>query len=119
MLYPIRAYVVFEDKDHWYLRWLPEGFRHVAVVLEFEDYTFLAVNHSWGHTEVGLTQVGYNELLRTGYAVVRCKKPTNSRIIRAPNFTCVQMCKALLGIDKWWVQTPYQLYKEVRRERFS
>jgi len=29
--------------------------------------------------------------------------------------TCVGICKDFLGIDKWWIVTPKQLYEEVKQ----
>lgn len=111
--FPKKAFVIFEDKPYWYLRLLRKQFRHVSIILVFDDASMVAVNHSWGHTEIAAIHTDWEELVHSGKWIVKRIPITNSRITRSPVFTCTQMVKSLIGIDKWWILTPYQLFKEL------
>ena len=52
-----------------------------------------------------------------GYAVIEAALPPSGTVNFAPFMpaTCVAMCKRLLAVRAWWVQTPSQLYRHLRR----
>ncbi|MGE4013899.1 MAG: hypothetical protein AB7G15_17370, partial [Alphaproteobacteria bacterium] len=52
-----------------------------------------------------------------GYAVIEAPLPRLGGRNLTPFMpaTCVAMCKRFLGVRAWWVQTPSQLYRHLRR----
>lgn len=111
-----KHYLVFTDSKLKGLKWLKEGFRHCAVV-----------RNEYGRLWT-VIQDGYNRMSVTTYLVEDYPDPLmlfegKSTIIPVEIqtkdryrgtlclFNCVEVCKAVLGIRKTFIFTPYQLYR--------
>ena len=114
------ALVVFRDQTEiaW-LRWLKRGFRHCAVVVRIggEWVMIDSLSHS-----ICVGKFGAEPMSRLAWcyrkaghivietAVGECKV----RVAPPLPFTCVEAVKRVLGIQSWFVLTPYQLYRHLR-----
>lgn len=114
------ALVVFRDQTEiaW-LRWLKRGFRHCAVVVRIggEWVMIDSLSHS-----ICVGKFGAEPMSRLAWcyrkaghivietAVGECK----ARVAPPLPFTCVEAVKRVLGIQSWFVLTPYQLYRHLR-----
>ena len=113
-------YVVFTGSavKHWIIRLLQPGFKHCQMVRE-DDGLWLIVNKTDSDLH-GITELVYE------YPTIRQLCPDAVILPVTTNIdtrniqcslglsSCVDVCKSLLGINKFWIWTPYQLYKYVR-----
>lgn len=116
---PQKAWVVFSGQtDLAWLRLLKPGFRHCFVLLNdgrrwltfdpLSNYTDICVHHD--------LPAGYNLpqwLEGQGFTVVQSvitqeKKPAPFMI-----FTCVEAVKRVLGLHRFFIFTPWQLYRHL------
>lgn len=99
----------------WLNRFLADGFAHCKVVIHKPGY-FMWVDPRISYTEIEVYANVYKinkAPSDTHIAVRRLVDPLKHRgVFRL--FTCVEQVKAMLGISKWWIVTPKQLYKELR-----
>lgn len=111
-----KYYIVFCDSKLKGLQWLRKGYQHCAIVRQ--EY-----NSLWT-----VIQDGYNRMDVSTYLIEDYPDPlmlfdTNSTIIPVEIqtkdryrgtlclFNCVEVCKAVLGIRRSFIITPYQLYR--------
>lgn len=109
-------YIVFSDSKLKGLKWLRTGFQHCAVV-----------RNEYGRLWT-VIQDGYNRMSVSTHLIEEYPDPLmlfdgNSTIIPVEIedkdryrgtlclFNCVEVCKAVLGIRKTFIFTPYQLYR--------
>lgn len=107
-------------------RYLKDGFQHVSV-LYFNGYHWMEIQGTWSSLDFnsvssidGFVFSPYENLARVykakGYTVQKVNKNYTDKL-RVPSllapFTCVEIAKAVLGISKFSVFTPYQLYKYI------
>lgn len=119
--YIFKGYVVFEhDNSLWWLRFLQPGFRHCYVLLQIskEPVQWLEINPSSNQLYIFL----HSNAMNFNY-IYHLQHKKNITIIpvefsQAPlkcapfaPFTCVEFAKRILGIHKFFLMTPYQLYK--------
>lgn len=116
----MKAYVVYRDSPSC-LRWLlKRGFGHCAVVLDQGDDTVIVVEARHMGVSVDVHKVPrtwtHTDLLKDFLVVdVIDRMPLDRQ--HTPNvFTCVELTKRILGINKWWILTPYQLHKHIIKE---
>ncbi len=110
------AIVVFGDQvGLFWLRILRPGFRHCFVLLELEDgWVMLDPLAHWMHVAI-LPPVPSDELAAwyrdRGYhvAISRHDQPSKQSVRWAP-FTCVEIVKRALGIRRFGIWTPHQLW---------
>lgn len=117
------ALVAFTDRtDIAGLRLLRRGFRHCAVWVRAGDLWIgheSLSNQTYTGFIAGVDEGQLRGALRAaGYRVVR------TRIAAAPRrlapvlpVTCVEAVKRLLGLQRWGILTPWQLYRHLIRER--
>ena len=119
----INYYVIFEHNEAWWTRFFRPGYRHVSVVVKLKEGVFIHVNpykRSLDYTVLTLEDV--NKLFDYEYCsdIVVCtlehKLDTYSINYKPSVFSCVELVKRTIGIKKWWVFTPYQLYKYITKE---
>ena len=114
--HPLEGYLVYSRGGHWWSRlFAPLG--HVSIVVR-KGSQYVWIEFSTGLTDVEVFPVGAD-----WRSVVDCVKVQKFRVwrkatgYRVPHllqpFTCVEQCKAYLGIRKWWVLTPNQLYRYI------
>ncbi len=120
-----RFFVVFKPgAPHWWDWFLKPGFTHVYVLIW--DYgLWLYVDPALHHTRVVILEQlddrppGF--WLVDEEATVLEVQPEVGRPgdLRAPwvlgPLTCVESVKAVLGIRRFWLFTPWQLFKHLRR----
>lgn len=116
-------FIVFRKTGlkHWIFRWLDSELQHCYAVTRSEGGLLWIIadgKNSYMQIRTESTDV---------YPTVRDMEP-NGVILRVnaiidPNkfrwspclFTCVDVCKSILGIKDFWCWTPYQLYKRLSR----
>ena len=107
-------YVIFEDDSgHWYSNWLKKGIRHCYVVVPSID---CCIVHSRTTANFDLfNEIDINGIIGPNAIVMGYKQKPSARSLFMLN-TCVGHTKQLLGINKPFIWTPYQLYKYLRNE---
>lgn len=99
--------------------WLKDGFRHCGVLIKGVFGTCCYVETTWGGffihslchmpSEEEVLQKYMEKGVWSAY-VVMPRTPYKPRF-NITILTCVTLVKQVLGIRKWWIQTPYQLYR--------
>lgn len=126
--YHVHWYVVYmdEENDVWWNRLLKPRFRHVQLwrPIQFgpalQDRFWLVVDPGMEHVD---TKVDHDPTAPwdrvQGFTVQSVHTLVRAKRIREYCFvgpiTCVEMAKAHLGIQSWWLRTPWQLYKHIRK----
>ena len=110
----------------WWARWLKQGFRHCELMRphyygpELKDVLWLVLRP---HLELLENHIEFDPtppwIKYPGVTIVKVQlimKPWKVRqwFFVGP-FSCVEICKAALGINKFWMRTPRQLYKYLIR----
>lgn len=120
--YPTEWWLIYgnTDRPHWWNRYLAQGFQHVSALRrdgrvwlqfspwgEFLDITVLRNDlTAWQiHPEAWHVQ---------RVVTMREEGELRSKFHLGP-ITCVEMCKALLGIRSTFVRTPRQLFNYCKR----
>ena len=122
-------YIVFgySQEQYWWSRILKDGFDHCWAI-RWDGTSWLVYHPALGTADVyTLDKHGYNEqtdlpeiVQFTEYVAILYVKINRDRgrvripWIFAPS-TCVEAIKYLLGIRSFWTNTPYQLYKYLRK----
>lgn len=114
----IDATVHFFDSSgqiEWYWRLFKKGFWHVAVTLTDVNGREVTVDPRMTFIDVVREEIAGFRLGSTNLRIKR-RIPLSDPpwAILAPG-TCVTIVKACLGIRAWWVLTPYQLYKYLKK----
>lgn len=112
---PKTAYIAFSgDTEIRFLRCLKKGYRHCFIVLEFDHYwcsidplaTYCDVQifdkQSFPDMPLWLRYQGH-DIVRTSLQ----RKALRPRLF--DHWSCVSLIKRVLGIQKWWLFTPWQL----------
>lgn len=116
------AYVIFQDSPAWYVWPFKKNFRHVSVVVK-EEYAkhFVHINFRAVKTEV--TIPSHEEMDRVwqrsrrllsgdpSIKVIRVELEEEQGFNLPLPFNCVETVKRIIGVRKWWVVTPHQLYR--------
>ncbi len=116
----MRALVVFSGRtDLRWLRLLKPGFRHCFVAIH-DGRHWLTLDPLASRTELRVEPVPPDADLAAWYrglgltvvetAIARPVRPA----AWAP-FTCVEAVKRAIGLQAWWVVTPWQLYRRLAR----
>lgn len=115
-------YLVFSDSELRWLQWLKKGFQHVALVR-------LEYGKIWNVIQDGQTHLSIKPYLVEDHPCLESIFGADCTIIAVDPeiqeryrghicwFNCVEVCKAVLGIRKFWVFTPYQLYRYADEQR--
>lgn len=120
-----RALVVFSNNVRaGYLRLLKRGFRHCFVMLPQNERgtVWLSCDPLSNHMEIGAHEIadGFDltDWLR-GQGCTVIDAPVNHSHKRAAPImllTCVEVVKRVLGIHKFGIFTPWQLYKFIKKQ---
>ncbi len=116
-------YVVFEhgDMSYWWAKYLHAGFRH-CWALRWDGFNWIAFDPKLGHTDIEvLPYYNHNDIENISKdtncsVIIHAKVWRDSKRIRTPYptaVTCVEQIKALLGVRKWFLFTPYQLFNHL------
>lgn len=122
----------YEDKDHHNThRFFKKGFKHCGV-MSYDPYTkvWLLIEYIFGNLLVEtLTEQKVDAIFR----MIQMKKghilkvPVQYKLTRFPTLmgswikehSCVSYVQRLLGLDKFWIFTPHQLFCELKKRGFS
>lgn len=122
MSYQRTYIVVFKpaDKDAWWIRFLDKCFVHCFLATYIDDKNCLIIDPAEGDTKIYVlnkpVESMISEYLLKGYKIADYTVKDTAMVMPRLNFkTCVEVCKDFLGINKWWILTPKQLYREVSR----
>jgi hypothetical protein len=114
------------ENDYWWNRWLKPGFEHVAAWREYRygprpyDVMWLKVD---AFAALTLAEIVFEPeppwVKDQSMTVVHTRVARYAHKVRETftigPFTCVEHVKALLGIRRFWLRTPWQLYKHIRK----
>jgi hypothetical protein len=129
-----RTFIVFSNTNspRWYNRFLREGFQH-CWVLYYDGYNWFKVEHNYLGLQmemiVELNGWVFNQCQNISryyanlpfYTVeevdrdslqLACKNYRRSKFLMVPS-TCVELVKDWCAIRRYWLHTPYQLYKHI------
>lgn len=119
-------FLVFEHgtERHWWTRFLRDGFHHVYA-LRWDGFNWIRFDPGLGFTDVEIlphpTPDVAGIVSTDCCAILRVTKWRERARYRVPwvltPWTCVEQCKALLGIRAPHVLTPYQLFRHLRRSQ--
>ncbi len=121
-------YVVFHCREphfFWH-KWLKQGFRHVELWRSYKfgkslaDVVWLRVTPAFEvlHADIVLDPTPPWVAIpgSTTQKVRTILKPWKVRQwFHFGPFSCTELVKFGIGINKFWVRTPYQLYKYIKR----
>jgi hypothetical protein len=110
------VYFTYTDRPYWWTRFLKKGFSHVFVLIpQHEGYLFIEstlssidVKYLTEHSKLP------KSLDKSSVVVKYCTEidyNLTSSWLRP--CTCVEVVKRIIGLDKWWIFTPYQLYRYI------
>jgi hypothetical protein len=115
--------IVFKpaDKQSWWVHWIDKNFSHCFLATYTDDKHSVVIEPSEGGIALNIVKKPIEELA-AGYKK-KCwvvadytAKECNMIQPRLKFFrNCVGICKDFLGINKWWIITPKQLYGEVKK----
>ena len=115
-----KYWVIFEPSKNprWWSKFLDPYFGHVSIARVSNGGHFWIVLESCGgnvltniYSLCDIRKLYRDAVILTRWSTV-LEKPTN----RVFHLNCVEMAKLVLGIRKWNVITPYQLYKYIKEE---
>lgn len=113
-------YIILFSNDNfvWYSFFLKKGYKHCLIIVRRRGgWRFLNPLRS-GLIRADIEDVSPMDLIKIyssmGYRVISGPKLVSNKNRRA-NKNCVTACKKIIGIDGFFIQTPYQLYKKLDR----
>jgi len=121
--YNRKAWVVFTAKnDIWFLRFLKTGYKHCFILLQDGEH-LISFDPLATHAEISIISNFSNEdalmswLINQGHMVVSAKFfDATNKISPIAILNCVESIKRVLGIQKRFISTPYQLYKFLKKQ---
>ena len=115
-----KALVAFSgETDIPYLKILKPGFRHCFIILRTPD-RWISIDPLAHMTRIDLHDIpqGHNVpalLKEHGLTVVETYLRDAALVPSPPMFcTCVEVVKRILGIQRWDIWTPWQLYRHLQ-----
>ena len=122
---PVRAIAVFSGQtDFWWQRLMRPGFRHCGVLIEAGGH-WIVLEPLAACLELRILPAASPDTLvrmlrrRHLLAIETTVRPITGAVLFPGPFTCVETVKRALGIRSIWVQTPWQLYKNIQSRRKS
>ncbi len=113
----LSAYVVFVDYTNlWWLKFLKRGFRHCYIILDFEKFLIEVNSYSNKMVIKAIDNKNYLTTLQVFHKAKVIKTSVNltpERICPISCFTCVEAVKRILGIQNFFIITPYSLYRKL------
>lgn len=113
---PQKAWVVFSGQtDMWWLKCLKPGYRHCYVLINDGEH-WLSVDPLSCHTEIIVHHIAPDfdlpDWLRArNFKVVPATMTPQTSPAPWMVYSCVEAVKRILGLHKFWIITPWQLYK--------
>ena len=127
--YKVREwYVVYHPRTPYYRLsgLMKQGFRHVELVRpvpygpRHTDVMWLQLLPTFENLDVDLCMDPRPPWVRCPQSTVQkvtamCKTPSVREWFHVGPVSCVEIAKFALGINSFWVNTPWQLYKYINR----
>jgi len=118
----MKAYITYRDSPSFWGLFLKKDFRHCSLVLDYESYiVFVESRHRGVSIDIQDTPTEWKK--QNHISKLRSLFPTVDVFEVQPEgehvhsiFSCVELTKRMLGINKWWIITPYQLHKYIQKE---
>lgn len=115
--YTRKYYVVFSDSDRkkWWTSFLKKGFRHVHVLRESDcgEHWILA-NAVGGNIFLDIFPlICLQDIYRNSTIVEYWSQMHQEPFFKIAQLNCVELVKMVLGIRKFRIFTPYQLFKHI------
>jgi hypothetical protein len=110
-----KVWVVFKNGEYA-PKWTRRGFGHVCI-LSKDEYQYYMLDPAWTRFDVHILPVRaedkFEYTLGDQYTVVEYNRSDNYHFSYCSFtlMTCVEVVKYALGIKKFFIRTPYQLYK--------
>lgn len=109
-------YLVFSNSKRPILKWLKDGYQHCAIVRNEYGTIWTVIQDAYNHLSVTTALVAdYPDpmmLFESASTIIPVDIDTKDRFRgHICLFNCVEVCKAVLGIKKPFILTPYQLYR--------
>lgn len=114
----VRYYIIFDKMHKW--RWwnifTGKSLAHVWLITELSDKTTAVLDTTMGTVRLVRVNRSVESMIREYY---KQGLVIGAYLIKEQNkglqlfISCVGFCKYVLGINKWWIWTPEQLYKEI------
>jgi len=122
-LHSQKAWLVFTNQTELpWLRFFKKGFRHCFVIIH-DGNSWISIDPMANYMEVLIHELPEDFdlpewLENRGHSVVKANLTRNiKRSAPIMIFTCVEACKRILGIHKWSIFTPWQLYKYLEQQQ--
>lgn len=121
-------YVVYHQRDafYWFTKYLKPGFRHVELARPLQ-YGPAVSDVAWLHVLPTFETLDVELATDPQPPWVRCPKSTCQKVtairplgkvrqwFHLGPISCVEIVKSALGINAFWVRTPYQLYRYIQK----
>lgn len=116
--------ICFSDQTNlFWLKALKRGFRHCEIYLKSAEETYIHLNSLSNimtiqtNTNTSMARL-FRDLSSKGHTCLWTSLPTSIPQEVAPllPLTCVEVAKRLLGIHKYSILTPWQLYQYVKEQ---
>lgn len=115
----VKWYVIFTraKKYNWFMRRLNRDFTHVYAMRRSDGGEFwIIVESMFPYLKCSIEPVDHYPHPRVYAGASAIILPVKAHIGAESRWTlcifnCVEVVKALLGIKKFWIFTPYQLYR--------
>lgn len=118
---PAAMWIVFSnDTDIKILKLLRRGFRHCFVMM-IQDNRWVLIDPRSNKTDITIMPHPHHfnfprYFSGQGKTVVKLPPITTPHKILSPfPVSCVEQIKRIIGLHKWWVITPYQLYRVINK----
>ena len=103
-----------------YTHFEKEGFNHCFIFYAITEYEYMVIEHAKTYVQFVMASAEEIEKHLQGGFIIQVKSKRKPRAkwwwwIPTPD-TCVTITKQILGIQKPFIWTPYQLYKHILKE---
>lgn len=112
------TYILFTNAPtKKYLNFLKDNFRH-CIYVEGSEGDWIIIDPLSHKTDIlRTTENPINTLKNKGFIMVKVtKKPEPKKSYFPEPITCVTQIKKLLGIQNIFIQTPYQLFLNLKKD---
>lgn len=115
----VKWYIIFRKAKikHWVFKWIHPEFQHCYAVKDCDTYWIVVDGATAGTDVFTLDKIDYPHvrLIEPNGVILPVKAiidPSKSRWGLCI-FSCVDICKSVLGVKAIGICTPYQLYKRL------
>lgn len=110
-------FFTYTSRNYWWVRFLRTGFSHCYLLIK-QDVGYVCLDMSIYSMEVNYYPSirQFKKTLDKTTVVIKNYTDVNLSLTMPflRPFTCVEMVKRVLGIKRWTIFTPYQLYRYLK-----